>query len=311
MAFRGHLWTIYPWLSGQIRPQRPSECTSWETTIVDEKVGEVCIRGELSRCADAERAVVIVHGLGGGFESFYCRAAARRLHALGWTVLNLALRGADLGGTDYYHGALTADVHAAVAALARDHAKVHVLGFSVGGHIALHVACESTEPRLLSVAAISAPLDLAASSAHIDTPKSSFYRRHVLAGCKKVYASVASRVAVPTPVAEVMRVRTLRELDSLTVVPRYDYESTEQYYRHASVAPLLRNLPRPALYVGAIHDPMVPERLVMPYVGNASCNFEMRMVRRGGHVGFPSSLDLGLAEATGLVEQVAGFFSRS
>lgn len=310
-AIRGHLWTIYPWLKSLIRCRRHSSAVAWETSVQDSCLGRIRVRGEISRHPNCDRAVVIVHGLGGGMGSFYCRSAARRIYNQGWTALNLGLRGADLESTDYYHGALTDDVHACVTELARDHARVHVLGFSVGGHIALHVANESRNVSLRSVAAISSPLDLTVASAHIDSPKAAFYRRHVLAGCKRVYAAVAARAVVPTPLAEVLKARTIHELDSLTVVPRYGFVDTEDYYRLCSVAPHLERLERPALYVGARHDPMVPEHLVRPYFPRNNATFEAHVVEHGGHVGFPRSLDLGLAPRPGLINQVLGFFERT
>ena len=311
VTFRGHVWTIYPWLKAQLRPPHARDARPWTTIVRDPQAGDVRIAGELYVAEHAERAVVVVHGLGGCYDSFYCRAAARSIHAHGWTALNLALRGADLEGTDYYHGALTPDVHAAVRELATTHDAVHVLGFSVGGHIALHVALESQEARLRSVAAVSAPLDLSAASHYFDTSSHALYRRRVLNACKRVYASVAAKGRVPTPVERVLETRRLRDLDGLTVVPRYGFADTDDYYHSCSVAPHLRRLARPALYIGSVFDPMVPESVVRPYLPGAGGALAVHMIERGGHVGFPGDLDLGYGEKGGVVQQILGFFERA
>ena len=79
-----------------------------------------------------------------------------------------------------------------------------------------------------------APLDLAASGAAIDHPRAACLLRPVLNGLKQIYAEVARRRPVPTPLASVLRVRTIRAWDRLAVVPRFGFASVDHYYQRAA-----------------------------------------------------------------------------
>ncbi|MCC6673477.1 MAG: alpha/beta fold hydrolase [Planctomycetes bacterium] len=311
VRFSGHFWTLYPYLRGQVGLRAAPPATRWEGEVVDEVKGRVPLSGRWRESAERERAIVLVHGLGGGPESFYVREAELEFARRGWSVLNLALRGADLAGIDFYHGASSVDVHAALASptLAHHH-HLHVVGFSIGGHIALHVARETAHPRVRSVVAVCAPLHLPTARAAIDSPRALLYRRHVLRGCKAVYAAVARRSDVPTPQDRVARARTVQELDELTVVPRYGFADAQHYYESMSVAPHLPHLHVPALLVNAPDDPMVASAAVLPWLPPRHGLLRVSTARRGGHVGFPGDLDLGVGGSPGLYAQLDAWLRR-
>jgi hypothetical protein len=203
--------------------------------------------------------------------------------------LRLALRGADRSGEDFYHAGLASDLEAAFASAELAHYRhLLVLGYSLGGHVSLHAALRRADPRLRAVAAVCAPLDLDKSSAAIDDPRLWVYRHHVLAGLKQIYTAVAARRAVPTPLARVQRVKTIREWDTLTVVPRYGFASVDDYYARMSVGFQLGALACPTLLVPSRHDPMVPAWTFEPLLATASPALTVHWVERGGHVGYPS-----------------------
>src|SRR5947208_2466685 len=70
---------------------------------------------------------------------------------------------------------------------------VWLLGYSVGGHLALRAAIEQIDPRLRAAAAICPPLDLMAGAVAFDEPRRWLYRRYVFAGMNRGYAAVAAR----------------------------------------------------------------------------------------------------------------------
>jgi predicted alpha/beta-fold hydrolase len=107
-------------------------------------------------------------------------------------------------------------------------------------------------------------------------------------------------------VEEVLRVRTLREWDRLTVVPRFGFADPEDYYGRASVGPRLGALRVPALLVASPVDPMVPASSIAAAARGVS-SLDLRWVERGGHVGFTPRLDLGLAGPPGLAGQLAAW----
>ena len=310
---QGHLWTVLPRLRHRLAAPRLVD-ERWEGTVVDPTRGPVPLRGWLRHSLDGRTLVVLVHGLGGTSQSPYLLATAAACQQAGAATLRLGLRGSDGHAPDFYHAGLTADVAAAlVSPELADYERVVVVGFSLGGHVALRYASEEHDPRLAAVGAVCSPLDLRPAQLSFDraTPAAWPYRVYILGRLKRLYASIATYGPVPTPVERVERVRTLREWDALTVVPRFGFTSPEDYYATASVGPRLRRIDVPALLVACPSDPMVPLASIADAAAAADGVLDLRWVRRGGHVAFPASLHLGIEAPAGLPAQLAGWAMRA
>jgi predicted alpha/beta-fold hydrolase len=299
-----HLWTLRPRIAHAVRPQRAPESRPWETTVDDPQVGPVRVTGRL-RERDGDELLVLVHGLGGCTDSHYMVRGAEAAEAVGLSCLRLNLRGADRRGEDYYHAGLTADLHAVLASVSR-YEKIYVLGYSLGGHVALSLATEPLDPRVAAVAAVCAPVDLALAEAEIDAPSFGLYRWYLLRSLSDIYRAVAARRPVPYPVDRLSEIRLIREWDDRIVAPRHGFKDAADYYARASVAPRLPDLRVPALLLNSECDPMVPARSVRPALERASPHLRVAWVR-AGHVAFPRRLDAGLAEGIGIDEQVIGW----
>lgn len=302
----GHFWTLAPNLRHRVWPLRAPASTAWSTTV-DERVE---LRGRWSVVDGAERAVVVVHGLGGSYDRHYCIRVAREAERRGWSCLRLALRGADRRGSDFYHAGLVEDLDAALASEELTRVpRIDLLGFSLGGHVVLRWAALRKDPRVRAVAAVCPPLDLGEAQRHLDERVAGVYLRHVLGGLKEIYRGVAARAEVPTPASRMERVRTIREWDSLSIVPRWGFDDVDEYYRSQSVAPMLANVSTPALVVASRRDPMVRFATVEAAARTASSALQFLATGRGGHVGFPPDLDLGFGSRRGLEAQVAGWLA--
>lgn len=311
LTVAGHFFTLAPVARHLVRPRRAPLSVPFQVTTEDRKLGPIRLTGRLHH-AEADDLLVVVHGLGGDIGSHYVLEAARAADAAGIACLRLNIRGSDRTGEDIYHAALTEDLHAVLASpeLAR-YRRVHLLGYSLGGHIVLYAATEGIDPRVRSVAAVCPVLDLHRGSRAIDEPSRLPYRRHVLNAIKDVYAAVARRrEELPLPLADALRIRTLREWDERIVVPRFGYQSAEHYYDEASVAPRLGRVEVPSLIVAARHDPMVPAHTLVPVLEGAKPPLEVRWIERGGHVGFPAVVDLGMAGALSLEDQLVAWHLR-
>jgi predicted alpha/beta-fold hydrolase len=311
MRIAAHFWTIAPSLAHRVRPEGGPACVPWSTTVADPRWGSVRLTGLLRRHPDPKGLVLIVHGMGGRPTSHYCVRAAGAAEAAGFSSLRLALRGADRLGEDFYHAGLTADLRAALdAPEIRDHAAFYLLGYSLGGHVSLRLACERETQGLRAVATVCPPLDLVATAHALDHEVPALYRLYVLGGLKSIYAQVARRREVPSPVEAVARVRTVREWDELAVVPRHGFASVDAYYEGESVAPRLRECSVPGLVIAADDDPLVPTRTTRAVFSRPMPGIELKITHRGGHVAFPTRLDLGLPGSRGLEHQVMGWFQR-
>lgn len=310
MSLAGHIWTVRPWLTHTLRPRPEPPFVPWSSLVSDPTVGAVRIRGRLSARRRNGPALVMVHGLGGSSAAHYLIEAAAAAEAAGFDVLRLDLRGAGGEGDDFYNAGLTADLRAALASDAlASHDRIAVLGFSMGGHLALRYATEDTiDPRLRGLVAVCPPLDLDRTAAAFDRPEKWLYRHHVLDSLKTMYAAVSARRppnARPllSPV-EARRIDRLRDWDAHVVAPRFGFRSAEHYYAETSVAPRLHRLAVPALVLSARHDPMVTAESVRPALDRKYPMLDARWIDEGGHCGFPETLDLGLGGETGLLPQI-------
>jgi hypothetical protein len=301
----GHAFTIGPEIYGLLRPPRAPAARHFAAAVEDARLGSIRLSGLLHEIPGADTLALIVHGLAGSAASPYCARAASAAAAAGISSLRLSLRGADRSGEDLFHGGLTADLWAALAspALAR-YAKVVLLGYSVGGHIALRAAVERADRRLVAAAAICPPLDLGVAADALDAPSRRFYRSRVFAGLDASYAATAARRGLPVPPAVVRRARSCRHRDEMTVVPRFGFASAAEYYARESVAARLHRLEVPTLFVASRTDPIIARESVEPALAEAPRAMTVRWVDRGGHVHFPRDLDLGYGAAPGLEPQV-------
>ncbi len=309
---QAHVWTVLPRLLRR-RLAAGLRDAPWRGAVVDPERGVVPLAGWFGEGTRRDVVVVLVHGLGGSAESPYLSATAAACQASGLATLRLGLRGSDGKAGDFYHAGLTADVSAALAApeLA-PYERVVLIGYSLGGHVVLSYATYPHDARVAAVAAVSAPLDLRLAQCSFDraSPAAWPYRVYILERLKRLYAEIATHGPVPTPVEQIRRVRTLREWDRLTVVPRFGFASPEDYYARASVGPRLRQLSVPAMLVACPSDPMVPQVSIAAAATAAGGALDLRWVRRGGHVAFPADLDLGFGDARGLAGQLASWAAR-
>ena len=115
---------------------------------------------------------------------------------------------------------------------------------------------------------------------------------------------------LPLPAADAWRIRTIREWDRQVVVPRFGFDSPEDYYRRAAVGSRLDLLRVPALLVVAEGDPMLPRAAIHQAMNGASERLSLRSVRQGGHLAFAAGLDLGEDAPAGLAGQAIGWLGR-
>jgi len=304
----GHGWTIGTWLRHALKPAAAPPSTPWSVVAEDPKLGPVRLTGRI-RQEPSNSLVVLVHGLGGDIDAPYIVSGAIAASDAGISCLRLNLRGADRSGEDFYHAGLTADLHAAMSSSALDRfERIYVLGYSLGGHVTLRYAVDAPDARVAAVAAVSPPLDLDLSARAFDRSACDIYRRNVLRGLCDIYESVARRRPVSTPVAEARLIRKIREWDGRIVAPRYGFRDAEHYYRSVSVAPRLAEIAVPSLVVYARHDPMVPESAVTACAERCGASTIVKWVERGGHMAFPSKLDLAYGKTLGLEGQIMSWF---
>jgi predicted alpha/beta-fold hydrolase len=316
-SLEGHLWTVGGHLVASARRKPPVR--AWAVEVEDAALGAITLSGHFSEVPGARRALVLVHGLGGCSQSAYLRTLALKAGERTMSTLLVNLRGSDRRGPDLYHAGLWQDLEAAL--LCRElkgYDELFVVGFSLGGHIALRCAAHAHVPQLKGVAALCAPLDLAlGAQAFARCPR--LYVRHVLKGLKAMYRPVADRWRrlgqwSALSVREADRIRSVMEWDERVIAPRRGYATAADYYRGESVAPHLSQIQHRTLLVVAEGDPMVPVVTMESALKHRSSQVRVHRAPRGGHLAFPPHLEPfapGLPRGRGIEDGVLDFLLQS
>lgn len=301
----GHWRTIAPAMRDKLVPHEGPEAVPWRAVLPNEEGDPVVRSGSFTDVEGKRQLLVILHGMGGQVDRGYCVKAARAARRANMPCLRLALRGADGRGADLHHAGFVDDLGPLLATPPWDRfEKIGIVGYSLGGHVALAAACANVDERLSAAASICAPLDLKVCQEALDSPRGWIYRRYLLNGMKRTYAAIARGGRASTPPERVAAVRTIREWDALTVVPRFGFRDVDHYYGTQSVGPKLKSMSIPSLVVVSPDDPMVPADSMRGPLGRASQKVVVRWVKNGGHVSFPPDVDLGFGNTSGVEDQV-------
>jgi uncharacterized protein len=241
--------------------------------------------------APSRPLVVLVHGLAGCESSPDTVATARHLVSDGWSVLRLNLRGSEPSrptSAGRYHAGKTEDLEAALRALPPELAErgIFLVGHSLGGNLVLKFMGEGGYGLpVLAAAAISTPLDLAATCARMMEPRNLAYHRHMLRAMK-AEALAESAALTSAERATIASVRNVYEFDDKFVAPHFGYRGAPDYYEANRSGRFLAGIKIPTLIVHALDDPWIPSACYTAVDWSRLPMIETALTPNGGHVGF-------------------------
>jgi predicted alpha/beta-fold hydrolase len=238
--------------------------------------------------------IVFLHGLEGSAEAGYIRSLAQQALERGFAVHRKNLR--TCGGTEHlcetmYHSGLTSDTRFIVQRLSESTGDpVFVVGFSLGGNVALKLAGELGETEILAgVCAVSTPIDLAMSVQTLDKPSNFLYARRFLSRLRQRVAK-KSTLSPDLYSAEGLRdVKSIWEFDDRFTAPLFGFGTAANYYATQSAARYLEHIRVPALLIAAKDDPLVPFEMYASHPAFAN-HPALKLISpdHGGHLGFIS-----------------------
>lgn len=235
---------------------------------------------------------MLIHGLGGCRLSGYMRRIAAKLVSCGIRVFRMDMRGCGAGeglARMSTHCGRWADAGAAIEYIARvaPNSPVALVGFSLGGTIALNLAAElGAAPlgNLRAIMAVCPPIDLHAVKRRFATTVGRAYDRHF---ASILWAKTQQRSAeVPNfPLVNVPRPpRRLHEYDEWFTAPWAGFASADEYYTATSPAPRLSTIRMPLLILASQDDPVVPFEPLASLPRFES--IQVVATRHGGHLGY-------------------------
>jgi len=262
---------------------------------------------------EARSCVVALHGLEGSSAAPYVKSLARALRGSGLDLLAMNLRGCS-GEVNralrFYHAGETGDLGEVIEMMARRYDSVLLLGFSLGGNIALRFLGElgDAAPACVKAAvAVSAPIDLEGSAMKIGQDSNRFYMRRFIRLLSQKLAMKGDRLTgFPSPAA-CARMKDFAEFDGQLTAPLNGFRDARHYWSSCSALAVLGRIRRPSLLLSARNDPFLSEDCFASEQAERSEFLYACFPDRGGHLGFPSARRLGAAWH----EQVALGFLKS
>lgn len=242
--------------------------------------------------------LVLFHGLEGSSRSHYAEAFAdfAREHGLAYAVphfrgcsgeLNRAPRAYHSGDFEEI-GWILRRFKAEWTALGGG--NVIAIGVSLGGNALLRWAEEAGNTAALTasaVAAVSSPLDLAASGWAIGHGFNRLvYTRMFLNSMKPRALQKLAQFPGLFDRDAMLAARDLYDFDNIVTAPLHGFSSTDDYWARASAKPHLHRICIPALAVNARNDPFVPA-WSLPNQQEVGQHVTLWQPVHGGHVGFP------------------------
>jgi hypothetical protein len=283
----GHAQTIWSALYGRRGVVPPYRRERWATPDGD------FVDVDLLDGTAGQPMLVLFHGLEGSSRSHYAIAFAAAARARGWAFavphfrgcsgeLNLAPRA--------YHSGDHEEVGWMLARLReRQGAPLLATGVSLGGNALLRWAQEmgdSAAATARAVAAISAPVDLAAAGESIGRGLNRLVYTRMFLGTMKPKALAKWKQHPRLFDRErLVAARTLYEFDDVFTAPVHGFAGVNDYWTRASSKPQLARIRIPALVLNATNDPFVPAAS-LPRPHEAGRCVTLWQPAHGGHGGF-------------------------
>jgi predicted alpha/beta-fold hydrolase len=237
--------------------------------------------------------VLIIHGLGGSHTSGSVTRLGWECLRAGLAILRINLRGSGDSLADNrlpYHAGCSPDILQVLNWLTHRHpgSPFYLVGFSLGGNIALKLAGETPQEDCLPlrhIVAVSPPAHLERSASMLAEPRNALYEKRFVAELKTL-AEQRARQHGETPPTFPKKLK-LREFDDLYTAPRVGYRDVADYYARASSLPFLHQVEIPTHILSAEDDPMIDPATIREAIRSPSVS--IHLTPHGGHLGFLST----------------------
>jgi predicted alpha/beta-fold hydrolase len=237
------------------------------------------------------RVAIISHGLEGCSANGYVRGTAAALDRAGWDVLAWNFRGC--GGEPnrlvrFYHSGETGDLRAIIEHAARSYAVIALIGFSLGGNVTLKYLGEApAHPGVVAAAAVSVPVDLAASARALDQrPGNRIYLRRFMKTLVAKVEAKATRFPAELSAAGARSIRTFRQFDDRYTAPLHGFRDATDYWERSSARRYLAGIERKTLLLNALDDPFLTAESMPFAAAESSKMLHFEAPAHGGHCGF-------------------------
>ena len=243
---------------------------------------------------------VMFHGLEGSSSSHYALACAdyARRQGIGFAVAHFRGCSGELNRAPRaYHSGDYEEIGWLLQRFASLHSgPLCAIGISLGGNALMrwaeeagHSACATVR----AIAAVCAPLDLAASGAAMGRGfNRQVYTRMFLRSMKpKALAKLKQHPGLFEAQA-LMAAQDLYAFDNIFTAPLHGFRDTEDYWKRASAKPHLAAVRVPALAINARNDPFIPVDS-LPALHEVGQYVDLQQFDHGGHVGFAAGMPFG------------------
>ena len=244
--------------------------------------------------------LILVHGLEGSSASGYARSMVHAALQRGWVTHRFNMRGC--GGADElavtgYHAGQTSDLLAFLRDRRRTNSSptsslpIFLIGFSLGGNVALKLAGElgeSARELLTGVCAVSTPIDLAACVAALGQPQNFIYQNRFLDRLKDRIRRKNRLSPDVYTLEHLPKTKTIEDFDDHYTARLFGFGTAANYFRTQSANQFLERIRVPTLLIQSKDDPLIPFRVFdHPAIGS-NPYLTLLAVEHGGHLGFLS-----------------------
>jgi len=241
--------------------------------------------------AGHRRVAIISHGLEGSSTQNDVKTLAAALNAAGWDALAWNFRGCS--GEEnrllqFYHSGETLDLSIVVGHAAAEYPEIAVVGFSLGGNMILKYLGEaSPHPAIRVAVAVSAPIDLAASSRALDRrPGNGIYLRRFMKSLSAKVEAKALRYPLEIDPNGVRQVASFSEFDNRFTAPIHGFKDAAEYWSRSSALQFLPQITIPTLLLSAKDDPFLAPECFPETLAREHSYFYLEAPACGGHLGF-------------------------